>query len=80
MAAQGGGVKVGDPMSRVRRVQDRSISLSPAEREGHYRRNPGELAIGNQVDLRMEFDRVTKLLTTLPEQIAGLPKMNPCGD
>ncbi|KAG0553613.1 hypothetical protein M758_12G025500 [Ceratodon purpureus] len=79
MAAQGGAVKLGDPMSRVRRTQDKSISLSPAEREGHYQRNPGELAIGNLVDLKTEFERVKKLLTTLPDQIAGLPKMNPCG-
>jgi len=84
MAAQSkvgnGGVKMGDPFSRVRRAQDRSISLSPMERESHFARNPGELAIGNVVELKTEFERVRTLFPSLHEQLADLPKMNPCGN
>lgn len=82
MAAMAGnsGPKMGDPFSRVRRTQDKSISLSPMEREGKFARNPGELAAGNVVDLSTEFDRVKNLFTSLPMQLADLPKMNPCGN
>ena len=80
LAAMAAGVKLGDPMSRVRRTQDQSISLSPAEREGHYKRNPGELASGNDLDLREEFDRVRKTFVELPDELVYLPKMNPRGN
>lgn len=78
--SSGAGVKLlGEPFSRLRRAQDRSISLSPAEREGKYQRNPGELAVGNTVELKAEFDRVKNLFISLPDQLAELPKINPCG-
>ncbi|KAG0584709.1 hypothetical protein KC19_3G229300 [Ceratodon purpureus] len=66
-------------MSRVRRTQDHSISLSPAEREGHYARNPGELAIGNDLELKEEFDRIRKSFVELPDELGYMPKINPCG-
>ena len=72
-------LKLGDPMSRVRRTQDHSISLSPAEREGHYARNPGELAIGNDLELKEEFDRIRKSFVELPDELGYMPKINPCG-
>ena len=58
----------------------KSISLSPAEREGDYARNPGEIATGNDIELRHEFDRVKKSFVELPEELVYLPRMNPCGN
>lgn len=71
MAIQGGeSGGNGDPVCRVQRVVSHSISLSPAEREGQYAQNPGELAVGNLVELKTEFDRVKKSFITLPDQVA----------
>lgn len=71
---------LGKPGSRVRRKEDFSISLSPAEREGNYTRNPGELALGNLIELKKECELVQKCFYTLPDRLEDLPKMNPCGN
>lgn len=79
LSAMAASAKLGDPMSRVRRTQDQSISLSLAEREGHYARNPGELAIGNDINLKEEFDCVKQDFIKLANELEDLPKINPCG-
>lgn len=69
---------LGSPNSRMRRVEQ-SISLSPAEREGTYTLNPGELKLGDLVELKAEYEKIQKTFAELPAELEELPKMNPCG-
>lgn len=69
---------LGSPNSRMRRVEQ-SISLSPAEREGTYTLNPGELKLGDLVELKAEYEKIQRTFAELPFELEELPKMNPCG-
>lgn len=69
---------LGSPNSRMRRVEQ-SISLSPAEREGTYTLNPGELKLGDLVEIKAEYEKIQKTFAELPFELEELPKMNPCG-